>query len=79
MLNQVSKKALGRTRINRNIVECKCVCAVPVAIRLSELIETLWNVNLVRGLSLFWPLLRINRNIVECKLQTITTATIAVV
>ena len=34
-------------RINRNIVECKCAYLNIPIISLTELIETLWNVNVI--------------------------------
>ena len=36
-------------RINRNIVECKFACTNHIEIRFIELIETLWNVNILLG------------------------------
>ena len=52
--------------INRNIVECK-LGRVQLHIRYySELIETLWNVNIV-GNPTVTVASGINRNIVECK------------
>ena len=38
-------------RINRNIVECKCSLRYLSSGPLGELIETLWNVNLVIALN----------------------------
>ena len=35
--------------------------------QLSELIETLWNVNIAKFVMIVTPVARINRNIVECK------------
>ena len=35
------------TRINRNIVECKCITLTVIIRVIKELIETLWNVNKV--------------------------------
>ena len=37
-----------RERINRNIVECKCINETSKLVFLLELIETLWNVNEIK-------------------------------
>ena len=54
-------------RINRNIVECKCIIDSADDKKCLELIETLWNVNRTQDLLDFIIKFRINRNIVECK------------
>ena len=48
-------------------MECKYRCYNSKSKHLSELIETLWNVNLYQGKDYTRLGRRINRNIVECK------------
>ena len=68
-VNQRPLSKLGKMEkgINRNIVECKYVIAASLASAISELIETLWNVNIAYSICSVIDLLGINRNIVECK------------
>ena len=55
-------------RINRNIVECKCIQGIWVNTDVCrELIETLWNVNYITEEQAQKINEGINRNIVECK------------
>ena len=54
-------------RINRNIVECKCILNTALTTSNNVLIETLWNVNLFEYILNFFAPACINRNIVECK------------
>ena len=46
-VNKILQKAVGtpETRINRYIMECKCVFNLFCCFFLLELIDTLWNVN----------------------------------
>ena len=53
-------------RINRYIMECKCVRFVGSGNRAFELIDTLWNVNLLPPRDL-GSNIGINRYIMECK------------
>ena len=58
--------------INRNIVECKVICAASIAVSSVVLIETQWNVKRSPAAE---PASdpSINRNILECKGQQIIT------
>ena len=59
---------LSTIRINRNIVECKCIQGIWVNTDVCrELIETLWNVNYITEEQAQKINEGINRNIVECK------------
>ena len=58
----------NKVRINRNIVECKCIQGIWVNTDVCrELIETLWNVNYITEEQAQKINEGINRNIVECK------------
>ena len=55
------------TCINRNIVECKELSLIRPFKVVKVLIETLWNVKYIEGITDFECVKSINRNIVECK------------
>ena len=62
------------TRINRNIVECKCITLTVIIRGINELIETLWNVNyfyakypLLLPLELIETLWNVNAFLHHCK------------
>ena len=63
----LSKQASVQLRINRNIVECKCVYTLFSLAPELVLIETLWNVNRLAERASDFVDTSINRNIVECK------------
>ena len=59
----------GRGRINRYIMECKFRCDTKLFFQIIELIDTLWNVNMLSYKSV-QDVPRINRYIMECKLHS---------
>ena len=57
----------GWTRINRYIMECKCTLYVWTLWDTVELIDTLWNVNIILKMVNGMMEIGINRYIMECK------------
>ena len=58
---------IAAERINRYIMECKCLALATVSTWLSELIDTLWNVNVSTVIYGGYPVKKINRYIIEWK------------
>ena len=66
------KQVIVTVRINRYIMECKCLHDAQIYIRIYELIDTLWNVNYFKKTVEAGIDERINRYIMECKCHCIT-------
>ncbi|SCG90256.1 Uncharacterised protein [uncultured Clostridium sp.] len=64
---ELLKKMFLTFRFNRNIVECKGDRVVIYNAAGQVLIETLWNVKMIRDSKVLRAKVCFNRNIVECK------------